>query len=563
MQSRYQRLITRLVADELLSVAVASQALMQACAQGISFVSYLTQQELVSASLLAQVIAQQFALPLFDLDTYTQEPSILALLSEKLIHKHRVLPLWQKERQLAIALADPTDLAALAEIKFHTALQIQILVVEENKLDQYLKRLLVTENSNKLTINTLLEAQKTLITASDQNNDAVYGDVEDAPVVRYVQSLLQMAIDKGASDIHCEPYEQQFRIRLRVDGVLYVVATLPSDLAHRISARLKILAQLDIAERRIPQDGRFKMLSKQHSIDFRVSTCPTVHGEKIVVRILDPLNTALTIESLGFELQQQIVFQTALAQPQGMILVTGPTGSGKTVTLYAALNKLNINEVNISTVEDPVEIYLHGINQVNINLKTGLTFATVLRAFLRQDPDIIMVGEMRDLETAETGIKAAQTGHLVLSTLHTNSAPETLSRLTNMGVPGYNLATSVSLIMAQRLVRRLCTYCKKLITLPEQELLRVGFILTELIDLKIFAPQGCSECTQGYKGRIGIFEVLPISLTIGEILMRGGNVLELAAQAQREGMQYLRSAGLSKVKQGVTSLAEVNRVIKE
>lgn len=386
---------------------------------------------------------------------------------------------------------------------------------------------------------------------------------EDATVVQLVQKIILDAINKGASDIHFEPYEKEYRVRIRIDGMLYETMAPNLQLASRITTRIKILAQLDIAERRLPQDGRFKLqFVSQETRDFRVSSCPTVHGEKIVIRILDPNQNALTVNKLGLEFTQEMALHAALKKSQGMILVTGPTGSGKTVTLYSALNQLNTIGINILTVEDPVEIYLPGINQVNINLKSGLTFALVLRAFLRQDPDVIMVGEMRDLETAEIGIQAAQTGHLVLSTLHTNNAPETLTRLISMGVPHYNIATSISLIVAQRLARRLCDNCKKSIKIPEEELLREGFTQQQL-NIELYSPVGCEQCTQGYKGRVGIFELLTIGEKIGDIIMQGGTVLDITRQARLEGMQVLREIGLNKVQQGITSLEEINRVTKE
>jgi type IV pilus assembly protein PilB len=387
---------------------------------------------------------------------------------------------------------------------------------------------------------------------------------EDAAVVQYVHQIMASAIQKGTSDIHIEPYEKHYRVRFRIDGVLYEIPIPNNMSANRITARLKIMAQLDIAERRLPQDGRFNLhLPLSSNFDFRLSTCPTINGEKIVIRILDPSTATLTINTLGLEPAQEIIFHSALSKPHGMVLVTGPTGSGKTITLYSAINKLNTTSTNISTVEDPVEIYLAGINQVNVNPKIGLNFAAVLRAFLRQDPDIIMVGEMRDLETAEIGIHAAQTGHLVLSTLHTNSAFETLTRLINMGIPHYNLATSISLIVAQRLVRRLCDHCKKTITIPISELLRMGFIKDDLLNLTIYSPVGCQHCTQGYKGRVGIFEMLPVTEKISTAILDNNNILEISRLARLDGMQLLREIGLQKVKQGITSLEEINRITKD
>ncbi len=396
-------------------------------------------------------------------------------------------------------------------------------------------------------------------------NDESKLDVDEAPVVRYINKILLDAIKQGVSDIHFEPYEYTYRIRYRQDGLLREVATPPSNLANRLSSRIKVMSRMNIAEKRVPQDGRIKMqLSKSRAIDFRVNTCPTLYGEKIVLRILDPTSAQLGIEALGFETEQRTAFLDAINKPYGMILVTGPTGSGKTVSLYTALNLLNKPDVNISTAEDPVEIQVPGINQVNTNVKTGLTFAEALRAFLRQDPDIVMVGEIRDLETAEIAVKAAQTGHLVLSTLHTNDAPQTLTRLANMGIPPFNIASSVLLIMAQRLARRLCDHCKEPDEVPKEALLEEGFTNTDIdTGFTIFKPVGCDICTNGYKGRVGIFQVMPISETMGKIIMEGGTSLQLAEQADQEGIYNLRRSGLRKVMQGITSLQELNRVTKD
>jgi type IV pilus assembly protein PilB len=390
-------------------------------------------------------------------------------------------------------------------------------------------------------------------------------EVEDAPVVRFVNKVLLDAIKRGASDVHFEPYEKIFRVRTRLDGVLSEVATPPVMLANKVCARLKVMSRMDIAERRVPQDGRIKMrLSKNRAIDFRVNTCPTLFGEKIVLRILDPSSAKLGIEMLGYEDHQRLMYEKHLAKPYGMILVTGPTGSGKTVSLYTGLNILNTEDRNISTAEDPAEINLPGINQVNVNPKVGLTFASALKAFLRQDPDVIMVGEIRDLETAEIAIKAAQTGHLVLSTLHTNDAPKTLTRLVDMGVKPYAIATSVSLIIAQRLARRLCDNCKEIKDIPREALEKEGFSAEELdAGITIFGPKGCKSCNGGYKGRLGIFQVMEVSETMGRIIMEGGNAIQIADQASQEGVIDLRQAGLNKVKDGVTSLEEVNRVTIE
>jgi type IV pilus assembly protein PilB len=403
------------------------------------------------------------------------------------------------------------------------------------------------------------------VSAGDENLDSeavTRDDVEDAPIVRFVNKVMLDAIKKGASDIHFEPYEKTFRIRTRLDGVLKEVAMPPAQLSVKIAARLKVMSRLDIAERRVPQDGRIKMrLSKNRAIDFRVSTCPTLFGEKIVLRILDPSSAMLGIDALGYEPFQKELYLKYLAKPQGMILVTGPTGSGKTVSLYTGLNILNKEDTNISTCEDPAEIQMTGINQVNVHPKVGLTFASALRAFLRQDPDVIMVGEIRDLETAEIALKAAQTGHLVLSTLHTNDAPQTLTRMVDMGVKPYAIATSVSLIIAQRLARKLCPNCKQKLDIPVEALHKEGFTDEEIKKgLTIFGPKGCANCVDGYKGRVGIYQVMPVSEAIGRIIMEGGNAMQISAEAKREGVWDLRTAGLKKVRDGMTSIDEINSV---
>ena len=384
---------------------------------------------------------------------------------------------------------------------------------------------------------------------------------EEAPVVRFVNKILVDAINGGASDIHFEPYEKMYRIRYRTDGILKEVATPPVQMGGRLAARIKVMSRMDLAERRVPQDGRIKLkLSKSKAIDFRVNTCPTLWGEKIVLRILDPSSASLGIDMLGYESEQKDRYMKALSKPQGMILVTGPTGSGKTVSLYTGLNILNTEDINISTAEDPAEINLPGINQVNVMPKVGLTFAAALKSFLRQDPDVVMVGEIRDLETAEIAIKAAQTGHLVLSTLHTNDAPQTVTRLMNMGVPAYNIASSISLIIAQRLARRLCKSCKKPANIPEKELIAEGFDESEVKELKIFQAVGCDQCNDGYKGRTGIYQVMPISEETGQIIMSGGNAMQIAAQALKEGIADLRMSALKKVRDGQIDLKEANRV---
>jgi type IV pilus assembly protein PilB len=493
---------------------------------------------------------------------------VVRLVPEKVLAKSRTLPLARRGRRLFVAISDPTNLQGLDEIRFSTAMQVEPIVVEDDKLQRALARVLEQVDTSMRSLGEGdLDLDKLDMSGGDEIDveSASRDDVEDAPIVRFVNKVMLDAIRRGASDIHFEPYEKIYRVRLRVDGVLKELAQPPVQLAQKISARIKVMARLDIAERRVPQDGRIKMrLSKSRSIDFRVSSCPTIFGEKVVMRILDPSSAQLGIDALGYEPFQKELYLANLKKPQGMILVTGPTGSGKTVSLYTGLNILNVEDTNISTAEDPAEIILPGVNQVNVNPKVGLTFAAALRAFLRQDPDVVMVGEIRDLETAEIALKAAQTGHLVLSTLHTNDAPQTLTRLVDMGVKPYAIATSVSLIIAQRLARRLCPHCKQSLDIPADALLREGFTQTDIDSgLKIFKPVGCSQCTDGYKGRVGIYQVMPVTETIGRLIMEGGNAITIADQARREGVWDLRTAGLNKVRHGLTSLDEVNSVTIE
>ena len=530
-----------------------------------TLVTTLVQTKLVSARSIAELCYEEYGTPLLDLAEFDVSAIPEEFLNKKLIEKHRCLPLFKRGNRLYIATSDPTNIAALEEFQFSAGLHAEAILVEEDKLAKALEKVL-EEDITGLDLSGMDEAALAGIEVTDtdkRNEDNAGESSDDAPIVIYINKILTDAIRKGASDLHFEPYEKRYRIRFRIDGILHEVSEPPISLAGRLSARLKVMSKLDIAERRVPQDGRIKMkLSRTKSIDFRVSTLPTLWGEKIVMRILDSSSAQLGIEKLGYEPDQEKLYLEMLAKPQGMILVTGPTGSGKTVSLYTGLNILNTAERNISTAEDPVEINLEGVNQVHINLKAGLTFASALRSFLRQDPDVVMVGEIRDLETAEIAIKAAQTGHLVLSTLHTNSAPETLTRLLNMGVPSYNVASSVSLIIAQRLARRLCSYCKQQEILPEQELLKQGFTPQQLPTVKVFKPVGCDHCTNGYKGRVGIYEVMPVSGKMADIIMQGGNSLDIANQAQLEGVNNLRQSGLIKAAAGLTSLAEINRVTK-
>ncbi len=532
----------------------------------IGVVSYLVEHNVADAREIAIAASQEFGVPLLDLDAINPDLETVRVVSDKLLRKHHVLPLVKRGKKLFIGISDPTNLHALDEVKFATGLSIEAIVVEESKLSQLLARSLEQVDTSMPELAGDDFEMESLETTGGEDEPEVgsvdRSDVEDAPIVRFINKIMLDAIRRGASDIHFEPYERSYRIRFRLDGVLKEVAAPPVQLAIKMAARLKVMSRLDIAERRVPQDGRIKMkISKNRAIDFRVSTCPTLFGEKIVMRILDSSSAMLGIDSLGYEGFQKEHYLHALSQPHGMILVTGPTGSGKTVSLYTGLSILNTEDTNISTAEDPVEIMLPGINQVQINPKVGLTFAGALRAFLRQDPDVIMVGEIRDLETAEIAIKAAQTGHLVLSTLHTNDAPKTLTRLVDMGVKPYAIATSISLIIAQRLARRLCGNCKTKIDVPEEALLKEGFSREEIANgIQIFGPVGCTNCTDGYKGRTGIYEVMPVSEEIGRIIMEGGNVMQIKQQAVREGVWGLRQAGLKKVRDGMTSLDEINRV---
>jgi len=509
---------------------------------------------------LAEQCIDLFRVPYFDLKDFDPAQIPEDLVKEKLIRKHHILPLVQKGRKVYIAASDPTDYGAFENFEFSTGLSCEIVVVDYIQLDNKIEQLLDAAGSLDLSADEFKEFAD-LDTEAPKETTPKDDDKDDAPIIVYINKILMDAIKKGASDLHFEPYEHKYRIRFRIDGILHEVANPPNTLASKLSARIKVMSRLDIAEKRKPQDGRIKLkITERKSIDFRVSTMPTLWGEKIVMRILDSSSAMLGIDVLGYEEDQKKLYMDALGQPQGMILVTGPTGSGKTVSLYTGLNILNQPERNISTAEDPVEINLEGVNQVQINPKAEMTFANALRAFLRQDPDVVMVGEIRDLETAEISIKAAQTGHLVLSTLHTNSAPETITRLLNMGVPAYNVASSISLIIAQRLARRLCTKCKVPESLPAEELARQGFSTAQIEDMTLYAPKGCDNCTDGYKGRVGIYEVMQITPEIAQIIMRGGNSLEIAEVSLQAGFNNLRLSGLRKAADGLTSLAEINRV---
>jgi len=559
-------LAKRLVNDGVLSAEVASDAVKQARDNNQSFIGYITQQGLVSGYRAAAAAAEEFGIPLLDIDAFDLNSLPQGLIKESLISKHSALPLKRRDNKLFVAISDPTNIQALDEFKFQCGLSTEAVIVEQDKLLKTIDAFLDTQDQALEGLeDSDLDNLELEDTEASQDEEEGASGADDAPIVRFVNKVLLDAIKNGASDIHFEPYERSYRIRSRIDGILQEVAKPPSNLASRLSARIKVMSKMDISERRLPQDGRIKMkISKNKAIDFRVNTLPTLWGEKIVLRILDPGSAKMGVEALGFEPEQKALYLKTLEQPQGMILVTGPTGSGKTVSLYTGLNILNTEERNISTAEDPVEINLEGINQVHVNPKIGLTFAEALRAFLRQDPDVVMVGEIRDLETAEIAIKAAQTGHMVLSTLHTNSAPETLTRLRNMGVPAFNIATSVSLIIAQRLARRLCQSCRKTLTLPEATLLEEGFPKDSLKNLQLYEPNtdGCSKCHKGFKGRVGIYEMLKMSGEIAEVIMDNGNSIDIKRVAETQGFNSLRQSGLKKVMDGLTSVEELNRVIK-
>ncbi|QBY04841.1 type IV-A pilus assembly ATPase PilB [Thalassotalea sp. HSM 43] len=558
---RQSSILSAVVRSELLEKDKAAAIFEQCQKKQMSLVSFLIEKEKVSSIALIKVLSKSFGIPLVNLKSLDLNALPEGLRNEKLVKKHNALPLYLRGGLLHVAVSDPTNIDALEEFQFNTGHNTEMVLADDKALRDTVEGILEDENS-ALELTDLDADELSDIDVDDTEKEEEQGSGEnDAPIVVYINKILLDAIKKGASDLHFEPFETKFRIRFRVDGILTEVATPPVNLANRMTARLKVMSKLDIAERRVPQDGRIKLaITKSKSIDFRVSTLPTMWGEKVVMRILDSSSAKLGIDILGYEEEQKELYLDALSKPQGMILVTGPTGSGKTVSLYTGLNILNTEERNISTAEDPVEINLEGVNQVQINNRAGLTFAEALKSFLRQDPDIVMVGEIRDLETAEIAIKAAQTGHLVLSTLHTNSAAETLTRLLNMGVPSYNVASSVSLIIAQRLARRLCNHCKEVDDISEQALIELGFDAAEVSDITIYKPKGCDECTKGYKGRVGIYEVMKISTANAKLIMEGGSSLDIAQQAQSEGYNNLRQSALLKAKAGVTSLAEVSRV---
>jgi len=555
----------RLVLDGALDEAAAREALEKATAARKQIATYLREQKLVTAAQMAAANSIEFGMPVFDPSVMDPHSSAVKLVSEELLNKHAVLPLFKRGGRLFVGTADPTNTHALDELKFHTNLAVEPILVDEDSIRRTLEIWLQSSDSLDDSLDDSEGLESLDVGGDDDKVENVADGKDDTPIVKFVNKVLVDAIKRGASDIHFEPYETDYRVRLRIDGILKQSAKMPVKLNQRITARLKVMAQLDIAEKRVPQDGRIKLnLSKTKQIDFRVSTLPTLFGEKVVLRILDASAAKLGIDKLGYEPDQQALFLDAIHKPYGMVLVTGPTGSGKTVSLYTALGILNDETRNISTAEDPVEIRLPGVNQVQQNNKRGMTFAAALRSFLRQDPDIIMVGEIRDLETAEIAIKAAQTGHMVLSTLHTNDAPQTIARLMNMGIAPYNITSSVTLVIAQRLARRLCPKCKRRADLPEHTLLTEGFTEDQVrAGIELYEAVGCDECTNGYKGRVGVYQVMPMSEAIQAIILEGGNAMQIAEVAQQSGVSDLRASALEKARQGLTSLAEINRVTKD
>lgn len=560
-------------ANNLLTQLVQLDALSAQDAKNIAgknlkvpVLTYLFGLGTVSYGAIAEILAKQFGFPYFDLKHFDLRHAPSQIINETLIQKHKVLPLSRRGKILSLAVADPTQAEAIEQIKFHTNMMIDVVVVEFDVLNKLIENYLNMGDSfgkNQQSEDDGLEMENLdLVDEAEDSKDMLENVSDDSPTVKFVNKVILDAIRKGASDLHFEPYEDEVRVRFRMDGILKTIVKAPIKIYTRISSRLKVMAQLDIAEKRIPQDGRMKVqVSKTRQIDFRVSTCPTMFGEKVVLRILDGSVANMGIEYLGYDPEQKALYLHALSQPYGMILVTGPTGSGKTVSLYTGLGILNVDARNISTAEDPVEIRVKGINQVQVNPKKGMTFGVALRSFLRQDPDVIMVGEIRDLETAEIAVKAAQTGHLVLSTLHTNDAPQAISRLVNMGIAPYNITSSVSLVIAQRLARRLHS-CKKETSLSKTALIEAGFSAEEIeAGLKVYEPNGCSECNDGYKGRVGVYQVMPMTDNIQHIIIEHGNALKIAEAARADGVKDLRASGLEKVRQGLTSLAEIERII--
>jgi type IV pilus assembly protein PilB len=568
-QIRLSGLARKLVMDGLLSEQDAQKAYENALREKLPFVSHIVTNKLVSGRDVAHVASQEFGIPLLDINSMELDPEVTKLVAEQLITKHHALPLFMRGNRLFVGISDPTNVQAIDEIKFHVGKAAEAVLVEEDKLARAIDKAIEAADTSfqDFASGDDFDDLEDLEVGPDERKDEDVGlEIDDAPVVKFVNKILLDAIKKGASDIHFEPYEKYYRVRFRLDGVLSEVAKPPISLANKIAARIKVMSRLDVSERRVPQDGRIKLkLSKNKAIDFRVSTCPTLFGEKTVMRILDPSSASLGIDMLGYEEDQKRIFLENLHKPYGMFLVTGPTGSGKTVSLYTGVNILNTIDKNISTAEDPVEINLAGVNQVQVDEKTGMTFPKALKAFLRQDPDIILVGEIRDLETGSIAVKAAQTGHMVMSTLHTNDAPQTLTRMIDMGIPPFAIATSVNVIIAQRLARRLCSHCMVIDEdLPKEGLLAEGFSEDDVESgISVYKPVGCEQCNGGYKGRVGMYQVMPISDEMKRLIMEGRNAIDLADQAAREGVKDIRRSALLKVKNSITSIEEINRVTLE
>lgn len=559
-------LAKRLVNDGLVEASAMQKALIESQREQSSLISYLVKNKIAKSAQIAFLLADEFGDPLIDIDAIELELIPKEHIDEKIVRQYNLLPFFKRGKRLFVAMGDPTRLDAIDAIRFNTGLTIETVVADEERLSKLIEKIL--DSSGNASMDGLDDDLENLDISGGDDSDKKDKDIvgsaeEEAPIVKYINKVLLDAIKMGASDLHFEPYEKAYRIRFRVDGVLREYARPPIQHSVKMSARLKVMSQMDISERRVPQDGRIKLkLSKTKAIDFRVNSLPTLFGEKLCLRILDPSSAMLGIDMLGYEPDQKKLFMDALEKPQGMLLITGPTGSGKTVSLYTGLNILNKEDTNISTAEDPVEINLEGINQVNVNVKVGLTFAAALKAFLRQDPEIIMLGEIRDLETAEIAVKAAQTGHMVLSTLHTNSAPETLTRLRNMGIPSFNIATSVNLVIAQRLARRLCSACKRPANIPKPSLVEMGFTEADFEKgFTIYEPVGCDQCRDGYKGRVGVYEVMKVTPKIARIIMEDGNSIAIAEAMEAEGYPNLRRSGLIKVMAGLTSLQEMAKIV--
>jgi type IV pilus assembly protein PilB len=555
-----------LVASGLLNGDAARQAVLQSAKEKVALVPFLIGHKLASGRDVASAASAGFGVPLLDLEAFDPDPEITKKVADNLIKKNHAIPLFKRDNRLFIGVSDPTNLQGLDEIKFHTGLNTEAVLVEDDKLTQAIERALEASD-NKLTElrGDDLGNLDDLEVSDERPDEREDSDVDDAPVVRFVNKVLLDAIRKGASDLHFEPYEKIYRVRLRIDGDLGELAKPPVALANKIATRIKVMSRLNVAERRVPQDGRIKLrLSKSKAIDFRVSTCPTLYGEKVVMRLLDSDAARLNIDALGYEDFQKKLFLKNLSKPYGMFLVTGPTGSGKTVSLYTGINMLNTGDVNISTVEDPVEINIPGVNQVQVDERSGMTFPKALKAFLRQDPDIILVGEIRDIETGSIAVKAAQTGHMVMSTLHTNDAPQTITRMFDMGIPAFAIATTINIIIAQRLTRRLCVHCRVAVDIPKDSLLAEGFTETDVArGFKVYRAVGCEQCNGGYKGRTGIYQVMPVSDAMKRLIMEGANAIALADQSRKEGIPDIRRSGLRKVQDGVTSLEEINTVTME